>query len=132
MFASIVTCRIRSTLLAACLGALLCVPAQAGDSHAKSGSVILRMCKSADKVKTLSVMCHSYLDGYLDAAQHFGKGGVAFCLAEGDHKRAPAAVVEWIEAHPESLSQPAAQVLQRALAAHFPCKGGSVRGARRD
>ena len=100
---------------------LLCAPAQAGDGHGKNGSVILRMCKSADKVKALSVMCHSYLDGYLDAARHYGKGRAAFCLAEGERKRAPAAVVEWIEAHPESLNQPAAEVLQRALAAHFPC-----------
>jgi len=32
-------------------------------------------------------------------------------------------LVEWIEAHPESLTQPAAEVLQKALAEHFPCKG---------
>lgn len=132
MFAFIVKCRLRPPFLSACLGVLLCTPVQAGDSHAKNGSVIHRMCKSADKVKTLSVMCNSYLDGYLDAAKHFGKGGAAFCLAEGDHKRAPAVVIEWIEAHPESLSQPAAGVLQHALAANFPCKGGMVRNPRQD
>jgi len=32
-------------------------------------------------------------------------------------------LVEWIETHPESLTQPAAEVLQKALAEHFPCKG---------
>ena len=67
------------------------------------------MCKSSDKVKALSVMCHSYLDGYIDAAKHYGKGRAAFCLAEGDRKRVPAAIVEWIEAHPESLNQSAAE-----------------------
>ncbi|MFN3751821.1 MAG: Rap1a/Tai family immunity protein [Thiobacillus sp.] len=97
------------------------VPAHANEIHAKNGSVILRMCKSADAVKALSVMCHSYLDGYLDAARHFEKGRVAFCLSEDDRKRAAAAVVEWIEAHPQSLDQPAAEVLQRALATRFPC-----------
>ena len=102
--------------------ALVCgMPAHASETHAKNGSVILRMCKSADVVKALSVMCHSYLDGYLDAARHFEKGRVVFCLSEDDRKRAAAAVVEWIEAHPQSLDQPAAEVLQRALAARFPC-----------
>lgn len=88
------------------------------------GSVILRMCKGADKVRALSVMCHSYLNGYLDAAQHYGKGKAAFCLAEGDKERLPAALVDWIGAHPESAKQPAGQVLEQALKARFPCKGG--------
>lgn len=132
MSVSLAKCRLRPLLLATCLGALLGVPAQAAGDPGKNGSVILRMCKSADKVKALSVMCHSYLDGYLDAAQHFDQGRAAFCLAEGDRKRASAAVVAWIEAHPESLNLPAAEVLQRALAAHFPCRGGPARTRRPD
>jgi Rap1a immunity proteins len=81
------------------------------------------MCKSADKVLTLSVMCDSYLDGYIDAAHQYGKGKVAFCLQDDDRKKAPGALVEWIGAHPESLDRPAAEVLQKALAERFPCKG---------
>ena len=113
------------------LPALLCaglvlpgaMPAQAGDAHGKNGSVILRMCQSADKVKALSVMCHSYLDGYLDAAQHYAPGKTGYCLTDDDRKRVPAAAIEWIGAHPESLKQPAGEVLQKALTAHFPCTG---------
>jgi hypothetical protein len=97
--------------------------AQASDFQGKNGSVILRMCQSADKVKALSVMCHSYLDGYLDAAHHYSKGKAAFCLDAGDRKKAPVVLVEWIGAHPGSLTQPAAEVMQQALTARFPCKG---------
>lgn len=88
-----------------------------------TGSVLLRMCKSGDKVKMLSLMCRSYFNGHVDAVQHYGKGKAAFCLRENDREQAPAAVVAWIEAHPESLRQPAAAVLQKALSERFPCKG---------
>ncbi|MBW8330175.1 MAG: hypothetical protein K0M48_13800 [Thiobacillus sp.] len=85
--------------------------------------MILRMCKSADKVRALSVMCNSYLDGYTDAAHYYGKGKAAFCLDARDRSVAPGALVQWIEAHPESLTQPAVEVLQKALTEKFPCKG---------
>jgi hypothetical protein len=110
-------------ILCAGLGLFFSVPAQASDLQGKNGSVILRMCKSADTVKMLSVMCQGYLDGYLDASHYYGKGKAAFCLEGGDRQKAPGALVEWIEVHPESLSQPAAEVLQKALAERFPCKG---------
>jgi hypothetical protein len=115
--------RFLPALLFVWLGLFLCMPAQASEPHGKNGSVILRMCKSADTVKTLSVMCHSYLDGYIDAAHHYGKGKAAFCLDARDRNVAPGVLVEWIDAHPESLTQPAAEVMQQALAARFPCKG---------
>ena len=99
------------------------VPAQASSVQGKNGSVILRMCKGADAVRALSVMCHSYLDGYIDAAHHYGKGKAAFCLDTDDRKKAPGALVEWIEAHPDSMNQPAVEVLQKALTERFPCKG---------
>jgi len=110
-------------ILSVGVGLFFFVPAQASDLQGKNGSVILRMCKSADTVKILSVMCHSYLDGHLDAAHHYGKGKAAFCLDASDRNKAPGALVEWIEAHPESLTQPAAEVMQKALAERFPCKG---------
>jgi hypothetical protein len=66
-----------TTTLAA---ALSLAPAPASASPANDGSVLLRMCKGADKVKALSVMCHSYLNGYNDAARHFGKSG--YCLED--------------------------------------------------
>jgi hypothetical protein len=104
-------------------GLFIFVHAEAAGFQGKDGSVILRMCKSADKVLTLSVMCNSYIDGYVDAAHQYGKGKVAFCLEDGDKKKAPGALVEWIEAHPESLTRPAGEVLQKALVARFPCRG---------
>lgn len=87
----------------------------------RTGSVIQRMCGSADKVKTLAVMCNSYLDGYLDAARHHGRGQ-EFCVGDGDRPRVPAVLSEWIDAHPESLAQPAGEVLHRALIERFPCR----------
>jgi hypothetical protein len=110
-------------ILSASISLFLFVQAQASDFQEKNGSVILRMCKSADKVLTLSVMCNSYIEGYIDAAHQYGKGKVAFCLEDDDRKKAPGSLVEWIGAHPESLNQPAAEVLQKALAERFPCKG---------
>jgi hypothetical protein len=115
--------RFLAAILSLWVGLFLVVDAQASGSQEKNGSVILRMCKSADRVKTLSVMCHSYLDGYIDAAHHYGKGKAEFCLDDHDRMKAPRALVAWIGAHPESLTQPAGEVMQQALTAHFPCKG---------
>jgi len=120
---TVVNSRFLPAILSVWLGLFFCAPAQARELHGKNGSVILRMCKSADTVKALSVMCHSYLDGYIDAAHHYGKGKAAFCLDARDRNVAPGALGEWIDAHPESLTQPAAEVLQKALAERFPCKG---------
>lgn len=110
-------------ILSVCAALMLLAPARASDAHGKNGSVILRMCKSGDTVKMLSVMCRSYLDGYLEAAYHFNRGKLAFCLDADDRQRAPADLVAWIEAHPQSLKRPAGEVLQTALTERFPCKG---------
>lgn len=110
-------------ILSVCCGLLLPAPVHAGDAHGKNGSVILRMCKSADTVKMLSVMCRSYLDGYIEASHHFNRNKLAFCLDAGDKQKAPAELVAWIEAHPESLNRPAGEVLQKALTELFPCRG---------
>ncbi len=96
---------------------------QAAALPINDGSVILRMCKGADKVKALSVMCHSYLNGYIDGAHHFGKGKVAFCLGSGDKEKVPSALVAWIGANPDALKQPAGAVLQQILTESFPCQG---------
>ncbi len=104
--------------------ALCATPSLAAGKQGNDGSVLLRMCKGADKVRALSVMCHSYLNGYIDAARHYGKNGRAgFCLEEGDKEKVPAALVDWIGAHPESQALPAGAVLQQALGERFPCKG---------
>jgi hypothetical protein len=104
------------------LGVLFSMHLQAAALPANDGSVILRMCKGADKVKALSVMCHSYLNGYIDGAHHFSKGKVAFCLENGDKEKVPGALVEWIGGNQDALKQSAGMVLQQALTASFPCK----------
>jgi hypothetical protein len=114
----------RIPLVILCTGLFYAGTVPAGSFQGNDGSVILRMCKGADKVRALSVMCHSYLNGYIDASQHFGRGKAAFCLAEGDKEKAPDALVAWISAHPDAQSQPAGAVVQLALAERFPCKGG--------
>jgi hypothetical protein len=103
-------------------GLFLCASAQAGDTQVTDGSVILRMCKGADSVKILSVMCLSYINGFTDAAHYYGKGKAAFCLGTEERKMAPGIVVKWIEAHPQAMTEPAAEVLQQALSAQFSCK----------
>jgi hypothetical protein len=105
------------------LGLLFSTHIQSAALPVNDGSVILRMCRGADKVKALSVMCHSYLNGYIDGAHHFGKGKVAFCLESGDKEQVPSALVAWIGANQAALKQPAGAVLQQALTASFPCKG---------
>jgi len=115
--------RFRLVLLFLCFVHLISMPVHASPVNVNDGSVILRMCKGADKVKALSVMCHSYLNGYIDGARHFSKGKVTFCLQSGDKEKAPSALVEWIDAHPEVLKQPAGSVLEKALSERFPCKG---------
>ena len=115
--------RFISVLLSVLFGALLSTPLLAALPPVNDGSVILRMCKGADKVKALSMMCHSYLNGFIDGAHHFSKGKVAFCLEGGDKEKVPGALVAWIGANQAALNQPAGLVLQQALTASFPCKG---------
>ncbi|OYY93230.1 MAG: hypothetical protein B7Y41_12985 [Hydrogenophilales bacterium 28-61-23] len=119
MFATHIHFRVLLLTLLAGVG-----PVQAGEIQGNDGSVILRMCKGADQVRALSVMCHSYLNGYLDGARHYGKGKLAFCLAAGDKEKVPAALVDWIVAHPDAQKQAAGAVLHQMLMERFPCKGG--------
>jgi hypothetical protein len=90
----------------------------------QDGQALQRMCQGADKVKALSVMCHSYLNGYLDAAAVLDKSAPVYCISEGDKARMPAEVVGWLNAHPEAIKEPAPILLKKALAEHFPCKRG--------
>lgn len=115
---------IKARLLPAILsaGLLLSTSVYADDTQGADGGVLLRMCKGADSVKMLSVMCLSYINGYTDAAHFYGKGKAAFCLGTDERKQAPGMVVKWIEAHPQAVTEPAAEVLQKALTAQFSCK----------
>lgn len=101
-----------------------------GLAHASAqgldGSVLLRTCQAAAQVKALSVICQTYINGFLDTAAYFEKGSSkrppSFCLAQADKERIPAVAVAWLNAHPDYLKQPAPAALQKALADNFPCK----------
>lgn len=105
-----------------------CVPglALAAEPGEKNGAALLAMCKGADQVRALSVMCHSYTNGFIDATMHHAKrtrSPPAFCLGTQDRARLPGVLVDWLAAHPEGHKQLAAQVLHQALVANFPCPG---------
>lgn len=114
-------------LLAAALAALPVVfvhtHAQASVGH--DGKAILRMCQGADKVKALSVMCHSYLNGYLDmAAWQASQSGqkTGHCLDVHAKEGMPAKLVLWLRAHPGEQATPAPALLGRALKDLYPCR----------
>lgn len=87
----------------------------------QTGDGLVKMCNGADKVKALSMMCHSYLNGYIDAALFHDKGG-RFCLGAGDKQRLPAVAITWINAHPDHLRKPAPEALAKLLVENYPCR----------
>lgn len=110
--------------LSALVLALSAIPSAGAAGH--DGTAILRMCQGADKVKSLSVMCHSYLNGYLDTtAWHEGEAKgkrASFCLGAGDKEKLPGKLVLWLRAHPAEHAKPAPEILGKALRDLFPCR----------
>lgn len=105
------------------LAMLLVWPVSYGASYkGLDGTALLRMCQGADKVRALSVMCHNYLNGYLDAAHHFSPRP-GFCMADGDKESLPNGLVDWLKNHADKQKMPAGQVLDLALRDLHPCKG---------
>lgn len=106
------------------LAALTATPTAGAAGH--DGTAILRMCQGADKVKSLSVMCHSYLNGYLDTTawhDREAKGKRApFCLGAGDKEKLPGKLVLWLRAHPAEHAKPAPEILGKVLRDLFPCR----------
>lgn len=88
---------------------------------AQSGEGLLKMCNRVDQVKMLGMMCHSYLNGYIDNAIYAGKPS-RFCIGAGDKEQLPRAIVLWFAAHPDHLKKPAPDVLAQMLPEKFPCK----------
>jgi hypothetical protein len=99
---------------------LVASPANASPNKGRDGRALLQMCKGADKVRALGVMCHSYVNGYLDTVAQLGKS--SFCFKETDKELVPPMLVLWLNAHPEQLTLPAPEVLSRVFAANYPCK----------
>lgn len=88
----------------------------------QDGDGLLRMCRGADKVRALGVMCHSYLNGYIDAVAHYEKTP-PFCVGPKDKERVPGELVSWLGLHPSAAKEPAPVVLRKALGERFPCRG---------
>lgn len=107
-----------SVLLLACMAASL--PSVVSAAQGRDGQALLQMCKGADKVRALGVMCHSYINGYLDGASYYGKG--RYCFKDTDKELVPPMLVLWFNSHPEHLKIPAPEVLAKVFAANFPCK----------
>ncbi|MEW5891993.1 MAG: Rap1a/Tai family immunity protein [Pseudomonadota bacterium] len=108
-------------------GLLLALSGAAGAAETgQNGAALLQMCRGGDKVRVLSVMCHSYANGFIEATHYHAaqgaKTGKAFCLSEAEHARLPGEIVTWLQAHPEQAKEPAAAVLHRVLVNRFPCK----------
>ncbi len=98
-----------------------CTTLAAGPGHViQTGEGLHRMCLGADKLKALSMMCHSYLNGYLDAALYLGKGG-RFCLGAGDKERLPVVIITWLNAHPDAMKKSAPEALGKMLSENYPC-----------
>lgn len=106
----------------ALLAGLLAAGSASAAYKGLDGTALLRMCHGADKARALSVMCHNYLNGYLDAAHHF-QPRPGFCLEEGDKKGLPRGLVDWLTRHPDKQKLPAGQALDLALRELHPCKG---------
>lgn len=103
------------------LGLVVSASAQAAPP-ASDGSMLLRMCKAAGKVEALGVMCHSYLNGYLEAVHQYAPS--RYCLGEHDREHIPDDLSKWIEAHPASKTEAAGKALDGFLNETFSCRKG--------
>lgn len=109
--------------MAVLLAAIVSPPAMATmvGHEIQSGESLLKMCNGAERVKMLGMMCHSYLNGYIDTATVYDSGG-KFCLGVGDKQRLPTVVVTWLNAHPDHFKKPAPLALGKLLSENYPCR----------
>jgi hypothetical protein len=105
--------------------ACLSLPATASAEEAghtmQTGEGLMRMCFGAITVQSLSIMCHNYINGYLDAVASGQRAG-KFCFAKGGTEQLSPDVVIWLSAHPDYRKKTAPEVLDRVLAEKFSCK----------
>lgn len=106
-----------------CMALSMAWPATASAAYkGLDAATVMRMCKGADKVRALSVMCNNYLNGYLDAAHHFNPRP-GFCLEEGDKQKLPSGLVFWLARNAEKQKLPAGEAMELALKELYPCQG---------
>lgn len=107
-------------LLAGLLAVALHAISPSANAANNDGESLLKMCKGANKVRALGVMCYSYINGYLDTAGHYGKA--PFCFKDSDKELVPPMLELWFKSHPEQLKRPTAEVLSKVFTANFPCR----------
>jgi len=113
----------KGALIVLLAGLLLPVTASAhmAGHTMQTGEGLMRMCFGAASVQALSIMCHNYINGYLDAVAAGQRAG-KFCFGKGDTERLPANMITWLNGHKEYMKQPAPEVLDRVIAEKFSCK----------
>ncbi|HEX8978393.1 MAG TPA: Rap1a/Tai family immunity protein [Parasulfuritortus sp.] len=87
----------------------------------QTGEGLMRMCFGGIQVQALSIMCHNYINGYLDAVAtgaHPGK----YCFGKGGIERLSPSVVTWLMAHPDYQKRPAPAALDRVLSEQYACR----------
>lgn len=96
-------------------------PAEQAGHAMQTGEGLMRMCFGAASVQALSIMCHNYINGYLDAVAAGQRAG-KLCFGVGDTERLPPNLVTWLNAHKDYMKKPAPDVLDRVISERFPCK----------
>jgi hypothetical protein len=98
------------------------IAAEVEDVHKmQTGEALMRMCFGAITVKSLSIMCHNYINGYLDAVAAGQRKG-KICFKTGDPERLPPESIVWLKAHPDYMQRPAPEVLDKVLLEKFACR----------
>ena len=91
----------------------------------QTGASLMGMCNGGDKVRSLAVMCHSYTNGYIDAANYYAvkqHGKPLFCIDEKRKKRVPLLITSRIKAQPALTKEPATAILHTLFSQNFACK----------
>lgn len=117
--------RTTTTLGAWCLLGAVALAGTSAWANPQDGTSLLGMCNGADKVRSLAVMCHSYTNGYIEAANYYTvkqHGKPVFCVDEKRKKMIPLLIASRIKADPELKHQPATAILHTVLSQNFACK----------
>ncbi len=104
---------------------LTVLPVVAMAESTQNGASLMGMCNGADKVRSLAVMCHSYTNGFIDAANHYAikqRGKPVFCIDEKRKKMIPLLITSRIKAQPELTKAPATTILHTIFSQNFACK----------
>jgi hypothetical protein len=105
----------------ACMSLPVTASAEQAGHTMQTGEGLMRMCFGAITVQSLSIMCHNYINGYLDAVASGQRKG-QLCFGKGDTERLPPESIIWLKAHPDYMKRPAPEALDRVLSEKFACR----------